>query len=285
MDQTAENIGTDIIDEQAQTPAKGKKRLWLLAGLGSGLLIFAVAMFFAAARPPQTQSPGPTAEDIEQLKYDAEQKEQERQKASRIRNDNFVMRKEDDSQARLNSLLKDLDLEKDQATDQSAPVGDREARMQEEAIARIIRDPGPAPSSSGSFLASQSAPAPTSQMYPSSDADIRPMFVYSRSFGGAKYVDAAKQPLGQPDNAGIGRKNDVTGTMVKNVSRDVANDRRRLRIGDDAIDKHPFDHLSFKKRDRRDVGINERCSLLRGGRIWLSLSGPCVGRGFCWSGS
>ncbi len=198
MDQAAENIGTEIIDEQAQPPAKENKRLWLLIGAGSALLILAVAGFWVAARPHSRQAPERTSEDLEQLKYDAEQKEQELQKASRIRDDNFVMRKEDDSQAGLNSLLKEMHLDKDQAADQPALGGDPRAKIQEEQIAHIMNDPGAAPSYQPRFYGSPAGPAQTSQTYTSSEADIRPMFVYSRSFGGAKYVDAPKQSLERP---------------------------------------------------------------------------------------
>src|SRR5213593_2817036 len=99
---------TDIAEEPSATPPKGRRRKWLLAGLGAVLLMAALAALYLALRPPRKRLPGPTAEDLEQEKYDTEQRRREDQKAAQLRNEPFLVRKEDDSQRELNSLLKDL---------------------------------------------------------------------------------------------------------------------------------------------------------------------------------
>ncbi|HYK89848.1 MAG TPA: hypothetical protein VE398_13815 [Acidobacteriota bacterium] len=81
MQQNGEQIRTDIADEQAVSPAKGKKRIWLFVGLGTALLAVATAILLMAVWRHKVR-PGPTEADQEQQKYDAGQKEQERQKAA-----------------------------------------------------------------------------------------------------------------------------------------------------------------------------------------------------------
>src|SRR6059036_2685245 len=96
---------TDIVEEPAVTPTKPKvrSRPWLLGGLAAVLLIGALAMLFMAIRPTRKGKPQPTAEDQEQLKYDTEQRQREDQKAAQLRNQPFLVRKEDDSQRQVNS--------------------------------------------------------------------------------------------------------------------------------------------------------------------------------------
>src|SRR5436309_7331549 len=103
----------------------------------------ALAVLIVKVRRAREGRPRPTAEDLEQQKYDTEQRQREDQKAAQLRNEPFLVRKEDDSQRELNSLLKDLNTGKDSSADLPTPLPDREARAEEEAIAGVLRGANP----------------------------------------------------------------------------------------------------------------------------------------------
>src|SRR5207247_11153577 len=87
---------TDIVEEPPVTPTKPKvtSRPWLLGGLGAVLLMVALAALYLAVRPPRKRLPGPTAEDLEQQKYDTEQRRGEDTKAGQLRTDPTLAHKE-----------------------------------------------------------------------------------------------------------------------------------------------------------------------------------------------
>src|SRR5437867_4267118 len=182
---------TDIVEEPPVTPTKpkGRGRSWLFASLGAVLLIAALTALYLAVMPPRKRLPGPSAEDLEQEKYDTEQRRREDQKAAQLRNEPFLVRKEDDSQRELNSLLKDLNTGKDSSADLPTPLPDREARAEEEAIAGVLRGANPVRANSVSPEAPRHTVPQTPPSLSPAEKDTGPMFVYSRTFGGAKYVD------------------------------------------------------------------------------------------------
>jgi type IV secretory pathway VirB10-like protein len=190
MQQGEEQIGTEIVDEGGSTAKKTGKRIWLYVGLGiAGLAILVTVLIMRV--PHHEDKPAATAADLEQQKYDAGQKEQERQKAARIRDDTFIVRKGDDAQAQLNSLLKDLNLEKGQPSELPTPADDSKARAEEEAIDYVLRNPAPKQPPAVRTSSPQPKSAPASPVPAGGDAG--PMFVYSRTFGGAKYLDAPQK--------------------------------------------------------------------------------------------
>ena len=75
MDQETEEIRTEIVDEQESTPKKKGKRMWLYIGLGAVLVVIISVALMMAFRKPQRQALNPTAEELEQQKYDSEQAE------------------------------------------------------------------------------------------------------------------------------------------------------------------------------------------------------------------
>src|SRR5688572_1027917 len=132
---------TDIIEENPVAATKGKRRTWLSAAI-MGLALLALglfALFTALSRTkPQTPQPRLTADDLEQQKYDARQQENEQLKAAQLRNDGFLVRKDEDTTLQLNNLMKDLQ------RDDAFPVhttDPKQTRAEEEAIAGVIRDP------------------------------------------------------------------------------------------------------------------------------------------------
>jgi type IV secretory pathway VirB10-like protein len=187
---------TDIIEEKLATATKGKGRTWLfVATMGGTLLSLGLfALFTAVSRTkPQTSPPRLTADDLEQQKYDARQQENEQLKAAQLRNDGFLVRKDEDTTLQLNNLMKDLQ------KDDAFPVhttDPKQTSAEEEAIAGVIRDPRqvadsptrPRPQSGGGANASNEVPQGSPQ----------PMFVYSRSFGGAKYLEKKEAALAAP---------------------------------------------------------------------------------------
>jgi type IV secretory pathway VirB10-like protein len=194
VQQDGEQIRTDIADENDSPPAKAGKRVWLYVGLGAALLAVVFAILFVAVRR-RGAGPVATVADQEQQKYDAGQQENDRQKTARLRDDTFLVRKEDDYQAQLNSLLKDLNIDSGRGMDLPMPVAEQKARAEEEAIEHVLRNP--APNSLPSTRSYQLRPNTPQALSAPADANVRPMFVYSRTFGGAKYVDLPPKPEAQ----------------------------------------------------------------------------------------
>jgi hypothetical protein len=173
-------VQTEIIEEKPVPRTRGKRVLWLFFAIGGGLLVIAIVFLFIGLGGRRIQDqPILSAEDLEQEKYDAQQEQQARNKASQIRNDPFVVRK--GSEAEVSSAVDDL-MRSLNLTDSQSLVKDDRAKAEEDLIANVIRD-----SHSPSNVAYSASRSPAPQAVPatsSSDAD-KPMFVYSRSFGGA----------------------------------------------------------------------------------------------------
>jgi type IV secretory pathway VirB10-like protein len=186
---------TDIVEEKPATAPKSKRRTWLFATcIGVTLLGLALLALFSAISRTKVHTPPPrlTADDLEQQKYDARQKETEQLKADQLRNDAFLIRKDEDTTAQLNNLMKDL---KEDAL--PVPAADpKQTRAEEEAIARVIREPvsqaQPVSYESGRSHSVSAGGANASNETP--QGSPQPMFVYSRTFGGAKYVEQKESP-------------------------------------------------------------------------------------------
>ena len=204
-----------IAEEPSAAPAKGRRRSWLFAGLGAVLLMAALAALIVKVRRGRVGRPRPTAEDLEQQKYDTEQRQREDQKAAQLRNAPFLVRKEDDGQRELNSLLKDLNTGKESSADLPTPLPDREARAEEEAIAGVLREPDPVPAYSGPPQAPPRTVAQTPQAASPAEKDTGPMFVYSRTFGGAKFVDTPQKQTPPRPETPVERPVASPATMTK----------------------------------------------------------------------
>jgi type IV secretory pathway VirB10-like protein len=193
MELPEEIVRTEIADDN-EVPPRSRKRVWLYVGLGVALLAVVFAILIVAVRR-RGAGPVATVADQEQQKYDAGQQENDRQKTARLRDDTFLVRKEDDYQAQLNSLLKDLNIDSGRGMDLPMPVAEQKARAEEEAIEHVLRNP--APNSLPSTRSYQLRPNTPQALSAPADANVRPMFVYSRTFGGAKYVDLPPKPEAQ----------------------------------------------------------------------------------------
>jgi type IV secretory pathway VirB10-like protein len=211
METNGQEVRTEIAEEQATVPKKKwGKREWVFAGIGAGVVI-ALTVLLWAVRKPEQQKPRQTAEELEQLKYDSEQRNREKQKADQIRDQAFLMRKGDDNQPQLNSLLKDLEVDKNPGNNLTTPMPDKQAKSEEEAIAHVLRSSPPARSRSDSPAVPQRKVDQPTQSAPSSDLGTNPMFVYSRTFGGARYVDKPqKETVGPSEVASAGSSPGVT---------------------------------------------------------------------------
>jgi type IV secretory pathway VirB10-like protein len=203
MEPKAEENRTEIIEEQEAAPKKPGKRKWILIGFGAGALVIALIGLFIVSRKPQQQTPSRTAEEMEQLKYDSEQHDREKQKADQLRDQSYLVRKENDNQAQLNSLMKDFDMRTNSLSGLSTPIPERQAKAEEEAIAHVLRSSGPARVQPESTYQAPRRAAPSSQATTAIDGSTNPMFVYSRSFGGAKYVDAPRKQAAAVDNGSV----------------------------------------------------------------------------------
>jgi type IV secretory pathway VirB10-like protein len=222
VEPSEEQPTTEITEEPAVPPAKRRRRLWLFWGLGAGVLIVAIGVLLV--RPWRGSPPQPTPEDEEQKKIDAEQRQREDQKAAQLRNDPFLVRKEDESQRQLNSLLKELNLGNASGADLPTPLFDRQARAEEEAIAGILRKQDPVTAHSDPPYVPRRTVVQTSQTAVSADKDVGPMFVYSRTFGGAKYVDTPQKQTAPHLEPGSGEKPlDSSPRTTKNIASEVQN--------------------------------------------------------------
>ncbi|MCI0718322.1 MAG: hypothetical protein L0338_05030, partial [Acidobacteria bacterium] len=134
---------TEIVEEKAEAATKRRGRTWLFATImGVALLAVGLFTFFIAVSrtKPQTPQPRLTADDLEQQKYDAKQQENEQLKAAQLRNDAFLVRKDEDTTLQLNNLMKDLQTQDGIPLRAADP---KQTRLEEETIAGVIRDPQP----------------------------------------------------------------------------------------------------------------------------------------------
>lgn len=204
---------TDIVEEKPAATTKGKGRTWLVATtIGVALLALGLfALFTAVSRTkPQTPQLRLTADDLEQQKYDARQQENEQLKAAQLRNDGFLVRKDEDTTLQLNNLMKDLQTEDGLPLRAPDP---KQTRLEEETIADVIRDPQPVAQTASVPYESQRHRSEGGQGTNTSNeapqGSPQPMFVYSRSFGGAKYVEKKENPQAAPQ-------------MIESQSREAA---------------------------------------------------------------
>jgi len=215
MEPTETQAATQIVEEQP-APRRRKKRGWVFLGLGAGVLVSALIVLFAVVRNGRPQDQGLTADDREQLKYDAQQQTNDQSKADQLRNGSLLLRKEDaDTQAQLKSLLGQL--QKGSGTEVPVPMSDdRQVRNEEEAISHVMREQrtaDPAPAYEPSHPTPSSPPAQTTI-----ESNDRPMFVYSRTFSGARYVDVPKnsreiQPSSSTPEPRVAKASPDTGAL------------------------------------------------------------------------
>lgn len=194
MENSEPQANTEIVEEKPQRPDHNRRVMGYLIGIGACLLVLAL-FFLVIALKKRSQDPlALGADDREQQRYDAEQAEQARNKASQIQNDSFLLRKSSDAEvsAQVEGLLRDLNRD----GDVGAGAGGKKdpAKAEEDLIAKVIRGPQPQPSADPSYFLNrpQARSQPAAESGRATDSD-KPMFVYSRSFGGAKYLDLPKQ--------------------------------------------------------------------------------------------
>jgi len=207
MDSKNEAAGTEIIEEQEGAPKKKGRRSSLLIGIGVALLIIVAGAMIFAFRKPQQLAYKPTTEELEQQKLDLDENKREQQKADQIRDQSFLIRKGENNQAQLNSLFKDMDFEK--GRDSGLPVpAQAQTAAEEEAIQHVLQKSPPSgkKQESGYAAPARAVQYEAGSQKPSPNGKQIPMFVYSRSFGGAKYVDAPQKQVAASGRSGIGYK-------------------------------------------------------------------------------
>ena len=102
-------------EKQAPQPAACSRNRWDHSWSLACLLLFTLV----SGTKQQTAQPQLTADDLEQQKYDAHQQENEQLKAAQLRNEGFLVRKDEDTTLQLNNLMKDL--QKDDRVPRSTP--------------------------------------------------------------------------------------------------------------------------------------------------------------------
>jgi type IV secretory pathway VirB10-like protein len=205
MDSNNEKTGTDIVEEQDAIPKKKSRRSGLLIGIGVTLcLIVAGAMIFAFRKPQQTVNKL-TVEESEQQKLDSDENKRERQKADQLRDQSFLIRKGEDNQPQLNSMLNDLDMDKGQDSAILTPAKNQ-AGAEEEVIQHVLQKSTPSRTKQEPAYVTppQAAQYETGSQTPAKNGKQIPMFIYSRSFSGAAYYDSPQKQDTVVNNVGAG---------------------------------------------------------------------------------
>ena len=165
---------TDITEE-GSAGQKNSRRSWIIAGCVVVAVVVIAAAVFIASLSTKENAFQPTAEDLEQLQYDAKQLERDQRKIDQLRDQSFVIR--DDGETQSAQLLRGFNVPKPQ-------MPDSQVQQEEEAINYLLREPP----------AAKPTPAPVQQTASQNNntantTNLPPMFVYSRGFGGARYVE------------------------------------------------------------------------------------------------
>jgi len=222
MDLNNKTAGTEIVEEQETAPKKKSRWAGLSIGIGIALCALVAGAMFYAFKQPQQPAYKPTAEEVEQQKLDQDEGRREQQKTDQIRDQSFLIRKGEDNQAQLNSILKDLDLGKGQDSAVSNPAV-TQAAAEEEAIEHVLQKSTPPPSRMKQEPV-YAAPPRASQyesasQKPSTSGKQIPMFVYSRSFGGAAYYDSPKRQEVPANNAVSGEPSPIRTSIADNSKK------------------------------------------------------------------
>ncbi len=195
MDSNNETPVTDIIEEHDTLPKKKNKRLGLCIGIVAVAILVAAAAMMLASKKPQKQAYSLTPEEQEQQKWDAAEKERERQKAAQLRDQSFLIRKGEDNQAQLNSIIDDLKL--DEGKQSSLPTPLDKNKKEEEEIEHVLQSTPPPQKTSkqyqGYATPQRAAQNDTGSQRPTTNGKQSSMFVYSRNFGGASYFDSPQK--------------------------------------------------------------------------------------------
>ena len=158
----------------------------------------------------------PTVEDQKQLEYDSKQKERDQRLTDQIIDDTFLLRSEESSTT---SLLRGFTLPKIF----SNAADSRQIQKEEEAIEHVLRStpakPEPARPTAQPFTANNVNNSGTN-----STAKPSPMFIDSRSAGGAAHVDS--KPAAQTNNGAAegsaGQTDDFTRALLEILSAATA---------------------------------------------------------------
>lgn len=219
MDSGNEMTGTEIVEEQERPSKKEERRLRLLVGLGIAVFVIAVAAVIFASRKPHQPTYKSTAEEIEQQKLESDESKREQQKADQLRDQSFLIRKGEDNQAQLNSILKDLDLGKGQDSVIPTPAK-TQAASEEEAIEHVLQKSTPPRSrvrtEPGSVAPQRTVQNETTSQKTGTNGKETPMFVYSRSFGAAAYYDSPKSQEKAAYNSGSGEATSIKASIANN---------------------------------------------------------------------
>ena len=175
----------ESIDMPEEETAGRKKSLkpYIIAGIAA-LIIISVAVYAVLSNFNSNDSEivfKPTAEDMEQLKYDAEQQARGQRQADNIHDQNFILR--ESTTASSNSLLKGLDIKP------QMPDAARKPQNEEEAINAVLRKTQATEKTAVAQETPNPPPTTPNNNASNNTGNQPPMFVYSRSFGGAKYTE------------------------------------------------------------------------------------------------
>jgi len=169
----------------------------LLIGGALAIIAAVVAGFAIMSSMGKDDDYKPTAEDVKQIEYDSAKAERAQQRADQIHDEPFLMREENAQATATAPLLKGFTFSKE-------PEKPREIQKEGEAIDYILHSTPPPKTTEPQHTYS----APNNQANgtangSNNNAANTQMFIYSRDFGGAKYVAKNEKPpeppAAQPD--------------------------------------------------------------------------------------
>ena len=203
---------TNIVDGEEK--ANSKKKISARAFIIGGALIVAVVViagFTIMSSVGGNEKYQPTADDLKQIEYDAKQSERDQQRIDQITDAPFLIREDQLRESVSTPLVRGFSLPKTITT--ADKDDNRRLDKEEEAIESILKSTPP----KAEPQAKTSAPPAASTAGSSVPS---PMFVYSRGYGGAKFVDS--KPEIQADKANNNQSDELTRVMMDILSTAAA---------------------------------------------------------------
>jgi type IV secretion system protein VirB10 len=175
--------------EEKKTGKKSSSGVFIIGGLVA-VVVAAIAGYSIVSSMKQGDDGyRPTADDLKQIEYDSKQAERDQQRINQIADAPFVMRDDQQRESANAPLFKGFSLPKEIPAAVEADEDKRQFKAEEEAIESVLRSTPPKANREPQPKAYAPPTANTANDRAGNSSASMPMFVYSRDFGGAKYVE------------------------------------------------------------------------------------------------
>ena len=194
-------------EEKAAGKKKSSTGIFVISGILAAI-VAVIAVFTIFSSVDGNDKHQPTADDIKQIEYDARQNERDQQRVGQLADAPFLIREDQLRESTGAPLVRGFALPKmfNAATEDD----NRQLDKEEEAIESILKSTPPKTEPQAKTYAPP--PVNTSGTNGASSSVPLPMFVYSRGYGGAKFVDS--KPVSQTDTSNNNQPDDLTRAML-----------------------------------------------------------------------